>query len=67
MKRIVSKVVGAVFIAAAVLKWATYEYPDALPSVFTLGPMIGQVGNWLIVCILGAVGLALWNFDRSRT
>ncbi len=49
------------FLAAAVLQWLLFEYPDINPfaaNIFTPG-IISQVLNWLIVVVLATIG---WGF-----
>lgn len=67
--RLLSMLVGIIFIAAAVVQWATFEYPDANPiwpgAIFT--PGIGsQVLNWLVVSTIGGVGVGLISLGRSK-
>lgn len=64
MLNVISKLIGALFIVAAVFQWVSFDYPDTTPfwpgAVFTPGT-IGQVINWLVVCILAVIGTGFWN------
>ncbi|MDE3756780.1 hypothetical protein I7G60_01445 [Sinorhizobium meliloti] len=64
MTNIISKAIGILFIVAAVFQWVSFDYPDVNPfwpgAVFTAGT-IGQVINWLIVCILAVIGIGFWK------
>jgi len=57
-----SKIIGIGFMILALLQWITFDYPDVNPfwpgSIFASG-MITQFFNWILVCILGAIG---WGF-----
>jgi multisubunit Na+/H+ antiporter MnhB subunit len=65
----IAKGVGALFIVAAILQWLTFDYPNVSPwgvSIFSPG-MFGQFVNWIIVCVLGAVGAFLWTLGGSSS
>ncbi|RWB91155.1 MAG: hypothetical protein EOQ52_06935 [Mesorhizobium sp.] len=63
----VLQLVGGVFIVAAFLQWATFEYPDINPfgpgAIFATG-MLSQLFNWILVCLLGTTGVLLIGFAR---
>jgi len=54
-------------MSAAFLQWLTFDYPDINPfwpgAIFVPG-VLSQVLNWLIICILAAVG---WGFFTLGT
>jgi len=65
---VIAQVVGVLFMVAAFLQWATYDYPDFNPfagvSIFTPG-VLGQVLNWLIVVVLATIGWTLFSYGRK--
>lgn len=62
------QLVGGALVLAAILQWATYEYPDinafAPGAIFAPG-MLSQLFNWILVCFLGTTGVVLIGFARS--
>lgn len=64
-----SKLVGVVLMVLAFLQWVTFDYPDLNPfwpgAIFNPG-MLFQFFNWLIVCILGASGWALFSVGKLK-
>lgn len=67
--RLVARVVGTVFMAAAVLQWLTFNYPDINPfwpgAVFASG-LLSQVLNWLLVCVLATIGWGFFTYGKFK-
>lgn len=67
--RYVVKLIGILLIIAAILRWATFSYPDVVPfwpgAIFAPG-MLAQVLNWIIVCILGTVGYLIFSLGNNK-
>ncbi|PBB16544.1 hypothetical protein [Mesorhizobium sp. WSM4313] len=62
------RLVGGVLIVAAVLQWATFDYPDInpfAPGAILAAGMLSQLFNWILVCLLGTTGVVLIGFGRS--
>lgn len=63
-----SKALGVLLMALAFLQWITFSYPAVNPlwpgAIFAPG-MLSQVLNWLLVCVLGAIGWGLFSFGRA--
>ena len=66
MKKIL-KIPAVILFGAAFYTWVTYDGYVSLGE--TLFPWLnfqgvfGQVFNWLIVCVLGGLGLGLWKLS----
>jgi hypothetical protein len=64
---ILTRGIALLFLAFAFAQWITFDYPDVNPfypgAIFAPG-MIGQLVNYLIVCGLAGIGLALWHLDQ---
>lgn len=66
---IVAKVVGALFMVAALLQWLTFDYPNVNPffpgAIFAAG-MLSQVLNWVLVCILATIGWGFFTLGKFK-
>jgi len=66
------KAVGILFMLSAFYTWISYDYSSGNPLMFgytfKLGFMgvIGQVTNWLFVCIQGAIGYGLFSYKKKQ-
>ena len=67
--KVLSKIIGIIFIATAFLQWITFDYPDINPfwfgAIFAPG-MISQIFNWLFVCILATVGWGFFTLGKFK-
>lgn len=67
--RLAARAAGALLICLAFLQWITFDYPDVNPfwpgAIFVPG-MLSQVLNWIVVCVIGATGLGLWQLGGAR-
>ena len=67
--RTLAQVAGIILMILAFLQWITFDYPDVNPwtaNILTPG-IPAQLLNWLLVCMLGAIGGILFHFGRSGT
>ena len=66
------KAVGILFMLSAFYTWISYDYSSGNPLMFgytfKLGFMgvIGQVTNWLFVCIQGVIGYGLFSYKKKK-
>jgi hypothetical protein len=64
-----SRIVGVIFLAAALLQWLTFDYPDMNPfggvTIFTPGA-ISQVFNWVFVVVLATIGWGFFTYGKFR-
>jgi hypothetical protein len=69
LKRLL-KIPSVILFASAFWSWASYD--GYLSTMETFLPMLnlkgalGQAGNWLIVCIQGALGYFLWELAKDK-
>ena len=67
--KLLSKIVGCVFMLLAFLQWITFDYPDVNPfwpgAIFAPG-MLSQVLNWLVVSVLSCVGWGFFTLGKFR-
>jgi len=69
---LVRKAVGILFMLSAFYTWISYDYSSGnalmFGYVFKLGFMgvIGQVTNWLFVCIQGGIGYLLFSYKKKQ-
>lgn len=62
------QLVGGALVVAAIVQWATYEYPDInpfAPGAILAPGMLSQLFNWVLVCLLGTTGLVAIGFACS--
>ena len=68
--RLISRIIGIAIMVLAFLQWITFDYPDVNPfwpgAIFAPG-MLSQILNWLLVSVIGAVGLMLFSFGKVPT
>lgn len=68
--RLFARILGVIFMAVALLQWITFDYPNVIPfwsaNIFTPG-MFSQFINWMVVCVLGAIGWGLFSYGKRVT
>jgi hypothetical protein len=69
MKKLL-KIPAVILIGLAFYRWITYD--EYISTIETLFPWLNysgvfkQVFNWLVVCIIGGLGVSLWQLSGDK-